>query len=218
MPDQNTVRKELLDPVSRISEILFGLLMALTFTTTFNAATTGQEPVRTMFFAALGCNLAWGFVDAMIYLVQTLTERGYRINLLRRVRSAAEPAQARRVIADSMPLLAAHLTVADLEALRVRLRQLPEPPAYARLTASDFLASLAVFLLVVLATFPVVIPFLIMADLALALRVSNGIAIGMMFFAGWALGRYAGFRPLWTGLSMLALGVTMVAVTIALGG
>ena len=218
MPDQNTERKRLLDPVSRISEILFGLLMALTFTTTFNAATTGHEPVRTMFFAALGCNLAWGFVDAMIYLVQTLTERGYGSDLLRRVRSATEPAQAHRMIADSMPLLAANLTLADLEALRVRLRQLPEPPAHARLNAGDFLAALAVFLLVVLATFPVVIPFLLMADLALAMRVSNGIAITMMFVAGWGLGRHAGFRPLWTGLSMLALGVTMVAVTIALGG
>ena len=171
MPDQNKASRELLDPVSRISEILFGLLMALTFTTTFNAATTGQESVRTMFFAALGCNLAWGLVDAMIFLVQTLTERGYRSDLLRRVRTATEPAQAHRMIADSMPLLATNLTVADFEALRVRLRQLPESAVRARLSPSDFLAALAVFLLVVLATFPVVIPFLIMADLALAMRV-----------------------------------------------
>lgn len=218
MPDQATERKRLLDPVSRISEILFGLLMALTFTTTFNAATSGQEPVRTMFFAALGCNLAWGFVDAMIYLVQTLIERGYRSDLLRRVQSATEPAQAHRMIADSMPLLATSLTVADLEALRVRLRQLPDPAAWARLSAGDFLAALAVFVAVVLATFPVVIPFLFMADLALAMRVSNGIAITMMFFAGWGLGRHAGFRPLWTGLCMLVLGVILVVVTIALGG
>ena len=218
MPDQNKARRELLDPVSRISEILFGLLMALTFTTTFNAATTGQESVRTMFFAALGCNLAWGLVDAMIFLVQTLTERGYRSDLLRRVRTATEPAQAHRMIADSMPLLAPNLTVADFEALRVRLSQLPESAVRAHLSPSDFLAALAVFLLVVLATFPVVIPFLIMADLALAMRFSNGIAIAMMFFAGWGLGRYAGFRPLWTGLWMLVLGVILVAVTIALGG
>ena len=105
MPNPDKERKRLLDPISRISEILFGLLMALTFTTTFNVATTGQEPVRTMFFAALGCNLAWGFVDAMIFLVQTLTERGHRVDLLRRVRTATEPAQAHLMIADSMPMV-----------------------------------------------------------------------------------------------------------------
>jgi len=218
MPDQDTERKRLLDPISRISEILFGLLMALTFTTTFNVATTGQEPVQTMFYAALGCNLAWGFVDAMIFLVQTLTERGHRVNLLRRVRTATEPAQAHRMIADSMPMVGDNLTVTDLEALRVRLRQMPVPLAYARLTAGDFVSALAVFLLVVLATFPVVVPFLFMSDLALAMRISNGIAITMMFFAGWGLGRHAGFRPLWTGLCMLVLGVILIVVTIALGG
>jgi hypothetical protein len=48
-----------LDPMDRISEVLFGLIMALTFTCTLGVVTADNIQVRTMLFAALGCNLAW---------------------------------------------------------------------------------------------------------------------------------------------------------------
>ena len=47
-----------------------------------------------------------------------------------------------------------------------RLKQLPEPPARARLQRDDWLGALGVFLLVFLSTFPVVIPFLVMNERA----------------------------------------------------
>ena len=40
--------------------MLFGLFMALTFVGAVSAATSRREELRTMFIAALGCNLAWG--------------------------------------------------------------------------------------------------------------------------------------------------------------
>ena len=52
-----------LDPIERISEILFGLIMALTFTGTLSAASAGRAEVREMLLGAIGCNLAWGLVD-----------------------------------------------------------------------------------------------------------------------------------------------------------
>ncbi len=52
-----------------------------------------------------------------------------------------------------------------------------------------------------------------------ALRISNGIAILMLFIAGAALGRYAaGQRPWRMGLVMVVVGSVLVLVTIALGG
>jgi len=54
-------RKRILDPASRVSEILFGLIMALTFTCTLSAVEGGREDVRTMLLGAISCNVAWGW-------------------------------------------------------------------------------------------------------------------------------------------------------------
>ena len=59
-------RDRLLDPVARVSEILFGLIMAMTFTGTLGVATAGREDVRVLLVGTIGCNLAWGLVDAVV--------------------------------------------------------------------------------------------------------------------------------------------------------
>jgi|SRR5689334_4645777 hypothetical protein len=58
-----------LEPVERLSEILFGLIMALTITGAVSVATADHIQIRTMLFAALGCNLAWGIIDGGMYLM-----------------------------------------------------------------------------------------------------------------------------------------------------
>ena len=94
MSDQNSVEKEVrksvLGPVDRASEMLFGLLMALTFVGAVSVATAGREEIHTMSVAALGCNLGWGLVDAVMYLVRTVTDRGHSLTLVRSVRAAAD--------------------------------------------------------------------------------------------------------------------------------
>ena len=73
-------------------------------------------------------------------------------------------------------------------------------------------------MLVFLSTFPVVIPFLFASDAKLALRISNGIAILMLFITGYAFGRYAGHSPWLTGVAMVIVGSVLVGITIGLGG
>lgn len=51
----------------------------------------------------------------------------------------------------------------------------------------------------------------------MALAISNAVAIAMLFLTGYTLGREAG-RPFRVGLSMVMLGVALVAVATALGG
>jgi len=216
---ENEKRMPVLDPVDRVSEIIFGLIMALTFTGTISAATAGREEVRTILFAALGCNLAWGLVDAVMYLIRTLTERTRNLSLLRRVRSTADPSDAHAIIARELPGRLGTLISADsLEDMRQRLVALPQLPARARLGRDDYIGALWVFLLVVLATFPVVIPFIFIAETALAMRVSNAVALLMLFAAGHAYGRHAGGVPWRSGLAMMAIGAALVVATIALGG
>jgi hypothetical protein len=48
----------LLDPMERIAEVLFGVIMTLTFTCTLAVETADRLRVRTMLIGALGCNLA----------------------------------------------------------------------------------------------------------------------------------------------------------------
>ena len=67
--------KPVLDPVERVSEVIFGVLMAMTFIGAVNVAEAGQGEVRKVLIAALGCNIAWGLADAVMYVVATLTER-----------------------------------------------------------------------------------------------------------------------------------------------
>ena len=92
------------------------------------------------------------------------------------------------------------------------------PPARPTLDRQDWLGALGVFLLVSLSTFPVVLPFLFVRPLPLALRVSNGVALVLLYGVGHLLGRHAGLAPVKTGLAMVAIGVVLVIITIALGG
>jgi hypothetical protein len=208
----------ILEPMDRISEILFGLIMALTFTLTLGVVTADRIQVRTMLLAALGCNLAWGIIDASVFLMARFNQRGRNAVQLRALRTAADVADAHRIIANALPpVLGAVLRPDQLELMRQRLLQLPEPER-PRLTKRDGLGAIGICLLSFLSTFPIVIPFILVGDARLALRLSNAVAIGMLFVCGYALGRCAGFRPWATGLLMVAGGVALVGVAIALGG
>jgi hypothetical protein len=211
--------KRLLDPIERTSEVLFGLIMALTFTCSISVAEAGRAEVRTVLTGAIGCNVAWGLIDAVIYLMTSLTVRARGIATLNAVRRTTNPEEARGIIAGALPpVVAVTLSVDDFEKIRRELALATEPPALPRLGKNDYLGALGVLLLVFLATFPVIVPFLFIGDPKTALRVSNGVALAMLFLAGHSFGRYAQFRPVRMGLTMMFTGSVLVAVTIALGG
>ena len=73
--DSSRKHETVLDPVERLSEVLFGLIMVLSFTCSISAANSGREEVREVVIGAVGCNLAWGIVDAVMYLIDTLLGR-----------------------------------------------------------------------------------------------------------------------------------------------
>jgi VIT1/CCC1 family predicted Fe2+/Mn2+ transporter len=102
--------------------------------------------------------------------------------------------------------------------MRERLSQVRDVPLRPRLTKREFLGALGVFLIVVLSTLPVIIPFALIANAGLALRPSNGIAVTMLFLAGYALGKYAGHHPWRMAIAMALLGGALVGITISLGG
>ncbi|MCU0074636.1 VIT1/CCC1 transporter family protein [Pseudomonas koreensis] len=212
-------RARVLDPVERGTEVIFGLLMAMTFTGTISVATAGQEDERTMMFAALGCNLAWGLADAVMYLLRTLVERVRKRTLLANVRDEADAVAGQALIADALPprLLAA-AGPEELESLRRRLIKHSTTSVKPILGWDDFKGAVGVFLLVVLSTFPLVVPFLLLEQTSLAVRLSNLIGLAVLFIAGWLFARYAGVNPWFGAFAMAVTGAVLIAAIIALGG
>src|SRR6187455_783598 len=146
MPDDpvKTTRR-VLDPNQRIAEVLFGLIMVLTFTGSLSVAEADRAEVKTMLIGALGCNIVWGIIDGVLYLMGCLAEKGRSIKIFRAVRKTIDPQQAGRLVADALPsVVAAVLLPAELEAMQQRLKQLPESPDRAHLDKSDWLGALGV--------------------------------------------------------------------------
>ena len=167
-----------LDPVSRASEILFGLIMVLTFTLSLEATEAGRADVRAVLIGMLGCNLAWAVIDAVMYLMGARGERRLAIATVRAIREAESPAAGRAIVADNLPAaVLPALTASDLERIRLHLGSLPPESRETRFGREDYLAALGVFLLVFLCLFPVAAPFLIIDDVALAFRLSNAVAV-----------------------------------------
>ncbi len=208
-----------LEPAERVAEALFGLIMVLTFTGSLSVAEAGRDDVHAMLIGALGCNVAWGIIDGILYLMDCLSEQGRGIRALRALRTAASPDEARQVIAEALPpLVAGALGPAEYALVRDKLVKSPAPPAHPSLDMGDWLGALGVFVWVFVMTLPVAIPFVFMDNLRHAMRVSNAIAITLLFVAGYAFGKIAGYWPWLAGLAMVALGAVLVWVTIALGG
>ncbi len=208
-----------LEPGERIAEILFGLIMALTVTGATSVVTADKFEIRTMLIAALGCNIAWGIIDAGMYLMARLAERGSNALLVREVRETTDRESAHRIIADALPpLLTSIFQPAQLELIREGFRRVPDSETRPRLNGRDWLGALSVCILVILSTFPVVIPFIVFQNAQFALRLSNAIAVVSLFFCGLVFARYAGLHLWATGLIMVVVGVVLVGIAIALGG
>jgi VIT1/CCC1 family predicted Fe2+/Mn2+ transporter len=207
-----------LDPVDRTSEVIFGLIMALTFTCSLSVATSGRQEVREMLIGALGCNLAWGIVDGVMYVITSMVQRAREFALVRAVKSLDDATSRRLVRARMSEALAPMADDAWLDRSVARLRALPAPSRRALVTAADLRAAIAVLLLVFVSTLPVAVPFMLIHAPEHALRVSNAVAIALLFTAGVALARFAGLPRFRLGVAMVVLGSSMVSLAIALGG
>ncbi|MFD1328378.1 VIT family protein [Mycoplana ramosa] len=210
--------RRVLDPVARASEVLFGLIMVLTFTLSLATAGAGRADVPAVLLGALGCNLAWAIIDAVMYLMGVHGERRLAISAIEAIRGAESPAAGRTIVAENLPpAVLPALTASDLDRIRLHLAGLPPETLETGFKGEDYLAALGVFLLVFLCLFPVAAPLLLFADLPIALRLSNIVAVAMLFLTGFAFGRQVG-HPWRAGFLMVAIGVALVAVAMALGG
>lgn len=208
-----------LDPADRLGETLFGLIMALGFT---GAVRLGIDEAtsRELFVAILGCNIAWGIVDGVMYVMVALFERGRTAMLMERVRGMDEGSAARAIGEELDESLADFTGASERETIyRAMVSGIRRAaPARIGLRRGDVLGGAAVALLITMMTAPVVAPFLFVENAMIAARISNGIALTMLLLLGHRWGRLTGGSPWRIGLGVMGVGVAMVGVTIALGG
>jgi len=212
-----------LDPASSLGEILFGLIMTLTFTLGAGILVEdeGRAGARELLIAVLGCNLAWGIIDAAFYLVDQWFDRGRRQRLGLRVRATTDDRAAAALVADELDEVVGNVIgAAERAELYARIVAVLRTTSVPRATIkrSDLLGAFTSFWLVVLGTAPAAIPFVIFDDARLALRVSNAVLLAMLFVTGYLWARHAVGKPWRVGLGFLVGGTVLVAVAIALGG
>ena len=116
------------------------------------------------------------------------------------------------------PVVSDELHPELLDRIHRRIVSMPLATARPQLNRDDLRGALAVFLIVVMSTVPVILPFIFMHDVPVAMRISNAIAVAMLALIGFAYGRASGLSPWWMSASMVLLGSVLVGLTIALGG
>ncbi|MBX7110110.1 MAG: hypothetical protein K1X61_15780 [Chitinophagales bacterium] len=154
-----------------------------------------------------------------MYLVFAKTDESRESSILKFVRKSNNSREACQFITDALPSsIAGVMQPGEIELIRQRIALSPEPKPVKGDRIKDFKTAAGIFLIVLLSTFPVAIPFLFHSNLQIALRISNAIGILMMFFCGWGLGKYAGRNSLLTGITISLFGIILVTIAIALGG
>jgi hypothetical protein len=211
-----------LDPAESLAEILFGLIMVLTCTLGASLiVSTDREQAHALLLAALGCNLAWGVIDAALYIMGNLFLRSRNARLMRAIQAAPDEAAALDIVKQSLePRFEGLGRSEDRDRLYRDLQGVVAraDAGHSRVTADDLQGALAVFLLVVGAALPAAVPFLLIADPLLALRVSNLVLVALLFIVGFHWARYIGANGWRTGLAMMLSGLALVGVALALGG
>ncbi len=212
--------KKHLDPATRIGECLFGLIMALGIT---GAVRLGAQDISSgqLFVDVLGCNLAWGVVDGVMYVMLSLFERGRKARIANCIVTARDDDAAIEFIHAELGDRLEPLTSAEERAqiyrwvLELTRRAKLDQP---RIRRADILGGFAVGVLVLLATFPILVPFILFSNVTVAVRVSNCIALAMLLWLGFWWARAVGANPYRISAGVTGVGLILVLITIVLGG
>jgi hypothetical protein len=211
-----------LDPIDALSEVLFGLIMVMTFTLGAGLIVReGRDATTQLLLAVVGCNVAWGLIDGVLYMLTSLLERSEKARLFRSVQKAANDEDALAIIGRELdsrlePLASAEERKRLYHAVLTRLRHVV--PERTRLKRQDVRGAIAIFWLDFLCTVPAVVPFLVFRDRFIALRVSNLLLLLTLFLVGFRWARATNTNAWLFGSILLSGGLVLVGIAMVLGG
>jgi hypothetical protein len=202
---------------------MFGIIMTLTFTVGARFFLVAEEFDRDeLIIGAVGCNIAWGIIDGVLFVIGTLFFRSQRARFYRTLRAMTDGEKAMAAVADHFGVEDEPLAIPEEERAKLYGAILAfgqrTAPAPVTVRKDDLLAAFLIFLLVTLAALPSVIPLLLIDEPGLALRVSNAIQIALLFIGGYRWGSYTDVSSWKVGLSIAVLGAAMCILAVFLGG
>lgn len=203
----------------RASEAMVGLLVALAARGGFQISTEHAAEPSTLAWVSFAATLTWAVLDAFFSLMGA---KGSRLRWAHLTDDRRDPEERGHEWADEV-LNHTFLTNLEDEALqRIREGAVREAaqarPVSARLQSGDWLAALAIFIVVLVAGLPPIVPILLVPDPQVAAWVSYGVAVAMIAGLGAHWGPAHGLSRLRAGLAMATVGAVLVAVVLALGG
>jgi hypothetical protein len=147
-----------LSPGERLGELLFGLIMTLTFTIGAGVVIGTNEGASTeLLYATIGCNVAWGIIDGALLVLGRLFERGRLSRIGHAVAQVSDEQRALAIVAAELDETLEPITAeADRQALyrAVVAAVKSTPRRMPRITAGDLVAAGAVCCLVFAASVP----------------------------------------------------------------
>jgi len=212
-----------IDPGDALGEVMFGIIMTLTFTVGARYfMVRGEFDTNELIVGAVGCNIAWGIIDAVLFVLGALFFRSQRARFYQSLRAAPDEQSALSAVADQFGLEDEPLAIPVDQ--RAKLYQAilavsrSASPAPIRITKDDMTAAVLVFALVALTAVPCIIPFLVFKDESFALTISNTVQIALLFIGGYRWGSYTAVTPWKVGATVAVLGFGMCMLTVLLGG
>lgn len=205
-----------LEPADRLNEILFGLIMVLTFSLTAELSVEdGPEGARELLIAIIGCNIAWGIIDGVMFMMGSMLERARRTRTLMAVQRAPDEASVLAIVEEALKdTLASAMTKEERASLSrtvyTAARRLQ--PERTRLLKEELLGAVASCWLVMLSAIPAAVPFLFIDRPHVAMRVSNGLLLTLLFLVGYHWGKHANANRWGTGLAFLVSGLALVGI------
>jgi VIT1/CCC1 family predicted Fe2+/Mn2+ transporter len=216
----NFIRRHL-DPAERMSELLFGLIMTLTFTLGASLVVKeGPDATRELLIGVIGCNLAWGLIDGLLYIFNAMFSRGAVNRAARLFHKEGGAAVHAQLVDNLTETYGQAITVTTREAMsRDILAYLATVQTNrVRMNRDDLLGAIASFLLVAFTALPAVIPFMLIDNRMVALRVSNFLMIALMYVIGYQWASSIDAHRQRVAFSMAMGGLIIVQLTILLGG
>ena len=225
---QNSFLESLIDPIDRLSETVFSILILMTFTLAFRISrlfggaehALPGEGASELLIGALWAVLAYGMIDGVMYALLSVFARGGSHRLLRNIHVAESEQEAVEMISDELDYI---LEPISEEGVRQKLYKSvlehlrDSQPRRIGLTREDITGALAHVLVALISVLPSLAPLALLGkNFELAIFVSNLVSFIVLFIAGYHWGKYTGSNPWRTGLLLMAVAVIMVLIAILL--
>lgn len=214
--------KRYLEPTSILNEAVFGLVMTLTFTLGAGLIVKeGPNATHELLIGVLGCNLAWGIIDGMILVMGGMLDRSRKGQLIMRLQKLHGEEERLSIVRQEVePIIEPYIELAERNAIyqSVAHSLKDKVPERVHPTREEFFAAIATAWIVFACSLPAVLPFLLIDDRFIALRVSNALLLGMLFLVGYRWALATNSSPWRVGGSLLLTGLAMVLIAIPLGG